>query len=176
MKINCIVVDDEPLARKGLAEYIGDVDYLDLKAVCENAVVTARVLAQQKIDLIFLDIQMPKMSGIEFLKSLRQQPMIIFTTAYSEYALKGYELDVLDYLVKPISFERFLKAVNKAREFYNLRNNDAGMRSPEPVIISLSVAIINMKRFYLMICSLPRHWKIMWCCKPPLKNLSRTLP
>src|SRR5580658_7255410 len=106
MKINCIVVDDEPLARKGLAEYVGDVDYLDLKAVCENALVATKVLGQQKIDLIFLDIQMPKMSGIEFLKSLPNQPMIIFTTAYSEYALKGYELDVLDYLVKPISFER----------------------------------------------------------------------
>src|ERR1700722_7721269 len=122
MKISCIVVDDEPLARKGLAEYIGDVDYLDLKAVCENAVVAGTVLAREKTDLIFLDIQMPKMSGIEFLKSLHTQPMIIFTTAYSEYALKGYELDVLDYLVKPIPFEGFLKAVNKAKEFYSLKN------------------------------------------------------
>jgi len=128
MKINCIVVDDEPLARKGLAEYISEVEFLELKAVCENSIAANKVLNEQAIDLMFLDIQMPKMTGLDFLKSLHQKPLVILTTAYSEYALKGYELDVLDYLLKPISLERFLKAANKAKEFHALKqakNTDA---------------------------------------------------
>ena len=123
MKINCIIVDDEPLARKGLIEYVSEIDFLELKAECENSISANKILSQQKIDLIFLDIQMPKMTGIDFLKTLREQPMVIFTTAYSEFALQGYELDVIDYLVKPISYERFLKSVNKAKDFYELKNN-----------------------------------------------------
>lgn len=122
MKISCIIVDDEPLARKGLAEYISEVDFLELIAQCESSLEAYKVINQQKIDLLFLDIQMPKMTGIDLLKTIREQPMIIFTTAYSEYALQGYELDVLDYLVKPISFDRFLKACNKAAEFHGIRN------------------------------------------------------
>ena len=125
MKINCVIVDDEPLARKGLTEYIAEADFLELKAECESPLAANKILNQQKIDLIFLDIQMPKMTGIDFLKTLREQPMIIFTTAYSEYALQVYELNVLDYLVKPISLERFIKAVNKAKEFYELKNTVA---------------------------------------------------
>lgn len=122
MKISCIVVDDEPMARKGIQEYVEEVDFLDLRASCENPSAASTVLNQQKIDLIFLDIQMPKMTGIEFVKTMREQPMIIFTTAYSEFALQSYELEVLDYLVKPISFERFMKSVNRAKEFYELKN------------------------------------------------------
>jgi DNA-binding LytR/AlgR family response regulator len=133
MKINCIIVDDEPLARKGIAEYAAEIDFLEVKAECENSLEANKILNLQKIDLIFLDIQMPKMTGIDFLKTLRERPMIIFTTAYSDYALQGYELDVLDYLVKPISFERFLKAVNKAKEFYELKssNNLAALANSE---------------------------------------------
>lgn len=123
MKINCIVIDDEPLARKGLVEFVSEIDFLELKGVGENALIANTLLSQHNVDLIFLDIQMPKMTGIEFVKALKQKPMVIFTTAYSEYALQGYELDVLDYLVKPISFDRFLKACNKAREFHTLKNN-----------------------------------------------------
>jgi len=121
IKIKCIIVDDEPLARKGLEEYVGEVDFLDCRAVCENASKAASILANEKIDLIFLDIQMPRITGIELVKTLRQQPMIIFTTAYSDYALQSYELEALDYLVKPISFERFLKSVNRAKEFFELK-------------------------------------------------------
>ena len=121
MKISCIIVDDEPLARKGLQEYIEEVDFLDCRAICENTSIAASVLNSEKIDLMFLDIQMPRMTGIEFVKTLRHQPMVIFTTAYSEFALQSYELEALDYLVKPISFERFLKSVNRAKEFFELR-------------------------------------------------------
>lgn len=113
MKINCIIVDDEALARKGLMKYINQIDFLQLKGVCKNALEANAVLNEEKIDLLFLDIEMPMLSGIAFLKSLKHAPKVIFTTAYSEYAIESFEFDVLDYLVKPISFERFLQAVNK---------------------------------------------------------------
>jgi DNA-binding LytR/AlgR family response regulator len=123
VKINCIVIDDEPIARKGIMEYVLEVDFLELKGQGENAAAAHALLNKENVDLIFLDIQMPKMTGIEFLKELKNPPMVIFTTAYSEYALQGFELDVMDYLVKPISFERFLKACNKAKDFYNLKQS-----------------------------------------------------
>ena len=113
--INCLVVDDEPIARLGILEHINQVDFLHAAAVCKNALEAAVALQEYKVDLVFLDIQMPKITGIDFLKNLRNPPLIIFTTAYPQYALDGYELNVLDYLLKPISFERFFKAVNKAQ-------------------------------------------------------------
>src|SRR5690349_20962408 len=116
MRINCIIVDDEPAARKGLTEYVSEINFLELKGACENTASASKLLSLHKIDLMFLDIQMPRVTGIDFLKALHEPPMVIFTTAYSDYALQGYELDILDYLVKPVSFERFSKAVNKARD------------------------------------------------------------
>lgn len=114
MKINCIIVDDEALARRGLEEYTRNIDFLELKGVCKNAVQANMLLKSEQVDLIFLDIEMPLISGMDFLKSLNNPPKVIFTTAYSEYALESFAFDVVDYLVKPISFERFLQAVNKA--------------------------------------------------------------
>ena len=136
MKINSIIVDDEPLARKGLAEYVSEVNFLELKGQCENAMAANKILSEQKIDLVFLDIQMPKITGIDFIKTLRNPPMIIFTTAYLEYALQGYELNVIDYLVKPISTERFLKAANKAREFFELKIRSSCLFAPRPSMAS----------------------------------------
>lgn len=121
MKMNCLIVDDEPVARKGVAEYVNEIDFLNLVGQCENAVKASAYLNQHTIDLVFLDIQMPKLSGIEFLKMLKNPPLVIFTTAYSEYALEGYSLDVVDYLMKPITFERFLKAAQKALEVHSLK-------------------------------------------------------
>ena len=121
MKLNCIIVDDEPLARKVLTEYIEDVDFLELKGKAENPVKANILLACNDIDLLFLDINMPKLSGIEYLRTSTSLPMTIITTAYAEYAIEGFELNVQDYLVKPFSFERFLKAVNKAKENYELK-------------------------------------------------------
>jgi DNA-binding LytR/AlgR family response regulator len=118
--MNCIIIDDEPVARKLLEEYIEDIDYLDLVGRAENPLKAGALLRSQQVDLLFLDVNMPKMSGIEFLRSLPVKPPTILTTAYTEYAIEGFELDVLDYLVKPISFERFLKACNKAREYFEL--------------------------------------------------------
>jgi len=121
MKLNCLIIDDEPVARKGLEEYVIEVDFLHLAGKCENALKASAQLHSGNIDLLLLDIHMPKLSGIEFLKTLKNPPMVIFTTAYSEHALEGYALNIIDYLVKPIPFERFLKAVQKARDFYALK-------------------------------------------------------
>lgn len=112
--IRCLVVDDEELARALLQNYIGRMPNLELVAACANPLEAMSVLQQQGADLLFLDIQMPELTGIEFLRTLTQKPLVIFTTAYAEYALDGYALDVMDYLLKPFSFERFVQAVNKA--------------------------------------------------------------
>jgi len=117
MTIKCMIVDDEPLAQKGLKEYVADTPVLELVAVCDNATQAYSYIGNKAADLVFLDIEMPGITGIELIKSLACKPAIIFTTAYPQYALQGYELDVVDYLVKPISYERFLKAVNKAADF-----------------------------------------------------------
>jgi DNA-binding LytR/AlgR family response regulator len=119
--INCLIVDDEPIAREGMLEYIEQVEFLHVVGVCKNAIEASIALQKNHVDLVFLDIQMPKLTGIDFLKNLQSPPLVIFTTAFPEYAIEGYELNVLDYLLKPISFERFFKAVNKAQSYLNLR-------------------------------------------------------
>ncbi|MBT29318.1 MAG: DNA-binding response regulator [Thalassobius sp.] len=113
MKVRCLIVDDEPLALDVLENYIERLDTLELVARCKNAIEAYNKIQTEKIDLLFLDIQMPKLTGIDFMKSVKNPPKVIFTTAYREYAIEGYELDAVDYLLKPISFDRFLKAVNK---------------------------------------------------------------
>lgn len=112
--IRCLVVDDEPLAREIITRYIKDVPTLQLIGECSNALEAFAVLQKQTVDLVFLDIRMPQLNGNDFLKTLKNPPKIIFITAHHEYALEGYELDVVDYLMKPVPFDRFLKAVNKA--------------------------------------------------------------
>jgi DNA-binding LytR/AlgR family response regulator len=139
MKIKTILVEDEPLAREGLKSYIREIEFLDLVALCENALEANDALASEIPDLMFLDIQMPKITGLDFLKSLNKPPMVIFTTAYPNYALQGFELDVVDYLVKPYPFDRFLKAVNKARELFELKN---------PSVIN---AILPKDHFYVKV-------------------------
>lgn len=116
--ITCIITDDEPLARKGLQGYVEKIGFLQLAGTCEDAVQLNTLLKQQPVDLLFLDIEMPWISGIDFLKQATQPPKVIFTTAYEQYAIQGYELDVLDYLLKPISFDRFLKSANKAFDYF----------------------------------------------------------
>jgi DNA-binding LytR/AlgR family response regulator len=126
MKMNCLIIDDEPIARKGLEEYVKEVEFLRLVAQCESASKAIAYLQETTVDLIFLDIQMPKLSGIEFLKSLTHPPMAIFTTAFADYALEGYTLDVIDYLLKPIPFHRFLQATQKALDFHKLKHPESG--------------------------------------------------
>jgi DNA-binding LytR/AlgR family response regulator len=124
-KIRCIITDDEPFARKGLQGYIEQIDFLELKGVCENALELNSLLKKEPADLLFLDIEMPYVTGIEFLKNLPSPPRVIFTTAYEKYALQGFELEVLDYLMKPISFDRFLRAANKAFDYFRLQQAPA---------------------------------------------------
>lgn len=116
MNLKCVIVEDEPLARNLMVDYVSKVPYLTLIEACPNPLKALEVLRQQPVDLLFLDIQMPEITGINFLKSLQKKPLVILTTAYSEYAIESYELDVVDYLLKPITFDRFLKAVDRANQ------------------------------------------------------------
>ncbi|MDB5235751.1 MAG: response regulator transcription factor [Hymenobacter sp.] len=124
MKLHCLLVDDEPPALEVLESYVREVAHLELVASCDNALEAFGILQQQPVDLMFLDIKMPKMLGTDFLRNLRHPPQVIFTTAYREYAYEGFELDAVDYLLKPVSLERFLKAVAKVSK------TEAGPVSP----------------------------------------------
>ncbi|MEL7123632.1 MAG: LytTR family DNA-binding domain-containing protein [Bacteroidota bacterium] len=127
--INVIIVDDEPLAQDVLETYIQKIPELNLVRKCSNALEANEALKAEDIDLMFLDIQMPQLTGIDFLKTLTKPPLVIFTTAYSNYAIEGFELNALDYLLKPISLERFMKAVNKAIEQLELQNKEGSNSS-----------------------------------------------
>ena len=128
--LNCLIIDDEPLARKGLKEYIADIDFLHLTGEFDNPLKATSILNSQHIHLLFLDIQMPRITGLDWLKTLPHQPPVIITTAYPQYALDGFELNALDYLVKPISFDRFLKAALKARDFHQPRSANVPPQAP----------------------------------------------
>jgi DNA-binding LytR/AlgR family response regulator len=121
MKTRCLIVDDEPLARALIRGHVEKLENFEIIAECGDAMKALNILREKQVDLIFMDIQMPQITGIEFLKTLKHPPKVIITTAYREYALEGFELDVVDYLLKPITFERFLKSVNK---FYQLNQED----------------------------------------------------
>ena len=118
MKLRCIIVDDEPFARNGLAEDIRAIDFMEVTGIAESALQAMELLTKHAVDLVFLDIEMPKLNGFDLLRDLRQSPMVILTTAYNHYAPESYELGVIDYLLKPISFDRLLKACHKAKDFH----------------------------------------------------------
>lgn len=128
--LKCIIVDDEPVARKVIREYVEEIDFLGLAGEFENAMKADAWLKRNTVDIMFLDIEMPRKNGIDFLKSTQSKPLAIITTAYPEYALEGYELDIIDYLLKPISFKRFLKAAQKAKEYSDLRNSKSSLDMP----------------------------------------------
>src|ERR1700760_1459870 len=121
LMLRCIAVDDEPLALHLLADYIGKVPFLELVATCGDAFEAARVLQSSSIDLVFTDIQMPGLTGLQFIQSLAKRPMFVLVTAYKKFAPEGFDLDVVDYLIKPVGLDRFLKACYKAQELHDLR-------------------------------------------------------
>lgn len=171
MTIKCIVTDDEPFARKGLQGYIEQIDFLDLKGICEDALQLNAMVKQQAVDLLFLDIEMPYITGIDFLKNLPNSPKVIFTTAYEKYAVQGFELDILDYLLKPISFERFLKATNKAYEYFQ------GQQSSSVGQDYIFVKSDNkLEKLLLQVLSLLRLWKITYPFKQQIGKSLLTLP
>ena len=131
MKLKCLIVDDEPLAQDILVQYIDDCHSLELLKVCSDALEAGEYIRCHPVDLIFLDINMPRLSGIRFVKTLHQPILIIFTTAYPEYAAEGFEADAIDYLVKPFSFERFTKAVNKAVELADFRKKKGNQQDTD---------------------------------------------
>ncbi len=132
MRLNCVIIDDEPIARKLLQEYIEETDFLTLVGTAENPLKATGLINILDVDLIFLDINMPKMNGLDFLRSANNLPMIIMTTAYGQYALDGFEMSVVDYLVKPFSLERFLKASQKALELKTLKQKKSMPEKTEP--------------------------------------------
>lgn len=143
--ISCIVIEDQMPARKILQKYIGDVNGLDLKHLFSNALDAMEYLRNHKIDLIFLDIHLPKLSGIDFLKVLPQKPSIIITSAFPDYALQGYEFEVTDYLLKPFSFERFLKAVFKVQRVKDNTSISVESKVPESVLIKVGYDIVKIE-------------------------------
>lgn len=125
MKIKCIAIDDEPLALKQISSYINKTPYLEAVALCHSAFEAMEYLANNEVDLMFVDINMPDLNGMDFVKSLTQKPQIIFTTAYSEYAIEGFKVDALDYILKPISYAVFLKSANKAKTWFELNHKQS---------------------------------------------------
>src|SRR6185437_12964450 len=145
--IKCVAIDDEPLALELLQDNISKVPFLQLIAACDNVRDAMKVMQEQSIDLVFLDIQMPGLTGLQFIESMTVKPMIILITAYKQYALEGYSLDVLDYLVKPVSLERFIKACNKANELFDLkagRKSGVSSARPEYIFVNADYKLVKI--------------------------------
>ena len=145
MNLKTLVIDDEPLAQDVLRKYAEDIRSIEIKGFCKDALEAMEIIGKQPIDLILLDIIMPKLSGIEFLKTIKDPPLVILTTAYTDYAMDGYELNVLDYLVKPFSFVRFLKAVQKAEQQIQLLQKSEVEQKVESVFIKSNKKTYQIK-------------------------------
>ncbi len=159
MRLRCLLIDDEPPALKVLVNYISNINGLEIVGQCKNAVEALNILHEKTVDIIFLDIKMPKILGTEFLKSLSNPPKVIFVTAYRDYAVEGYELDAVDYLVKPVSFERFIKAISKVNRLMGRESLTASTHKQisEPFVY-LKVDR-DMKKVYLNEILYIESWK-----------------
>jgi len=170
--LKCIAVDDEPFALQLMQDYISKVPYLELVATCSDAFEATAVLQQQEIDLVFIDIQMPGITGLQFIQSLTQRPMFILITAYEKFALEGYALNVVDYLLKPVALSRFMQACNKAQELYQLKHAPVQPHTPEADYFFVHVDYSLVKVLYqevMWIEGLRDYVKIH--LKPPAKPL-----
>lgn len=186
--IKCLIVDDEPIAAQVIKSYLEKLDVFKLVETCENALKAFEYLQTNKVDLMFLDIQMPKITGLEFLKTLQTPPKVIIVTAYREFAFEGFELDVVDYLLKPVSFERFLKAINKFNnlDIVTARSNLDERKMPKPGQESIWVRA-DRKNVKILIDDinyiegLKDYVKIyikngLIISKMPMKNMEKILP
>lgn len=168
-KINCIIVEDEPLAVKVLADYISQVPFLELRGTFKDAILATEFLRDNSVDLIFLDIHLPKLKGMAFLKTLTDPPAVIITTAYHQYAVEGFELNVTDYLMKPIEFERFLVAVNKVRSTHDVEKEKMpegqqkdfiflNVQKKKVKILFSEIVYIESQREYIRIVTTKREY------------------
>jgi DNA-binding LytR/AlgR family response regulator len=142
--IRCLAIDDEPLALELLVDNISKVPFLKLIAGCDNVMDAMKEMQHEPVDLIFLDIQMPGLTGLQFIESMTEKPMIILITAYKQYALEGYNLDVTDYLVKPVSLDRFMKACNKAKQLFELKSTPKIAPKPEYIFVNADYSMVKI--------------------------------
>ena len=159
MKLRCLLIDDEPPALKVLSSYISSINGLEIVGQCKNAIEALDVLHQKTVDLIFLDIKMPKILGTEFLKNLSHPPKVIFVTAYRDYAVEGYDLDAVDYLVKPVSFERFIKAISKVNRMMGRESLTTVDHKPESDSFVYLKVDKDMKKIFLNEILYIESWK-----------------
>lgn len=145
MSLRCLIVDDEPLAHDVILKYMEDIPFLEMSGQCYRATEAMEFLSRNTVDLIFLDIRMPKLSGLDFLRALQQRPLVIITSAYEEHALESFDLDVCDYLLKPFRFDRFLKAANRALAMHTLKSQSGTSFSPVPPPVENEPAHIYIK-------------------------------
>ncbi|MBN2524115.1 MAG: response regulator transcription factor [Bacteroidales bacterium] len=188
--MKCLAIDDEPLALNIIKDFCSKIDFMDLISCCTNPVEAVKVLNHQEVDLIFLDIQMPNITGLEFIKAIDKPPMIIFTTAYSNYALDGFELNAIDYLVKPFAFERFFRAVNKAYEMFYLRKNKniqpattvSHQNTQRYLMIKVEYSTVKLELDRILFIEGLKDYVKIYCgirpvlTKTTLKNLEEKLP
>lgn len=181
MKLNCLIVDDEPLSLDVLEKYIQDIPVLQLTGRCLDAFSALKMLKETEVDLLFLDINMPKLSGINMVKTMDELPEVVFTTAYPEYAVEGFELEVLDYLVKPISFERFVKTINKAQKKFEA-NASRSMKPQDFMMVKSNKKLYKVSlQEIIYIQSMGDFVKIftkekVYISSDTLKNISAQLP
>ncbi len=182
-KYKCLIVEDEPLAADVLQDFIREIPFLECKGVCRDAIYASSVLQNENIDLLFLDIHLPKIKGLDFLKTLSSPPQVIITTAYREYAVEGFDLNVLDYLVKPIQFQRFLTAVNKLRQLVPLASpaiNEAA--ETESILINVNKKRVKIKLDEILYVESRKEYvrifvgQTSYLTKFPISNLENELP
>ena len=180
--ISCIVIEDQLPARKVLQKYIKDVEVLDLKGMFSNALDALDYLQNNPVDLLFLDIHLPKLSGIDFLAVLQKRPFVILTTAFPDYALQGYELEVIDYLLKPFSFERFLKAVLKVERQMKKRSKPVEIKKPETILVKVGYELVKIQLDMITHIQANGDYTYLYCqgkkyhASYPLKHWIHTLP
>lgn len=188
--MKCIAIDDEPLALNVIQEFSDKIDFLDLVATSTNPLKAIQIINEQEIDLIFLDIQMPNITGLEFIRAIKNPPMVIFTTAYSNFALDGFELNATDYLVKPIAFERFFRAVNKAYEILSLKKGKRDRIISEPrlkesleyIMVKVEYRTVRIELQHILYIEGLKDYVKIYAGKKPLltkstmKNIEEKLP
>lgn len=182
-KYKCLIVEDEPLAAEVLQDFIREIPFLECRGVSRDAIYASTILQNEKIDLLFLDIHLPKIKGLDFLRTLSSPPQVIITTAYREYAVEGFDLNVLDYLVKPIQFQRFLTAVNKLRQVVPLPTpNHQEASESESILINVNKKRVKLKLDEILYVESRKEYvrifigQTSYLTKFPISNLENELP